>query len=71
MEAHQVLLMIRDNGKGFDVAGKFSQPSLGVLGMQERAGRLGGTFDLISAPGQGTVLRVTLPRHPLDGENKA
>lgn len=67
VDEQQVVLTIRDNGEGFDATEKFSQPSLGVLGMQERAARLGGQFDMISALGQGTVLKVSVPRRPVDG----
>jgi len=34
---------------------------LGLLGMEERARHLGGTFQIDSRPGLGTLLRVTLP----------
>jgi hypothetical protein len=34
---------------------------LGLLGMEERVRHLGGTFQIDSRPGRGTLLRVTLP----------
>lgn len=70
VDEQHVALTISDNGEGFDTAEKFSQPSLGVLGMQERAARLGGQFDMISAPGQGTVLKVSVPHKPVDGAHE-
>ena len=33
----------------------------GLLGMRYRIESLGGTLQLLSAPGRGTVLRVSLP----------
>jgi signal transduction histidine kinase len=51
-------LSIEDDGKGFDV--KHSK-GLGLLGIEERVARLGGTFEARSAPGIGTALLVTLP----------
>ena len=53
-----VTLAVEDNGKGF--------PSdrirgLGLLGMEERVTRLGGSFRIRSAPGRGTTLSVELP----------
>ncbi len=71
VDEQQMVLTISDNGEGFDTSEKFSQPSLGVLGMQERAARFGGQFDMVSAPGQGTVLTVTMLRKPVDGANEA
>ncbi|WP_374017302.1 hypothetical protein ABU162_24515 [Paenibacillus thiaminolyticus] len=34
---------------------------LGIIGMRERAGTCGGTFQLESVPRKGTVIRVQLP----------
>ena len=34
---------------------------LGMLGMEERVRQLGGQFEVQSAPGKGTVLKVSLP----------
>jgi signal transduction histidine kinase len=54
------LLEIRDDGSGFDTGGDFTG-HFGLTSMRERAGRLGGTLGVESAPGQGTVVRVRLP----------
>jgi signal transduction histidine kinase len=35
--------------------------SLGLIGMEERMALAGGSFELRSAPGQGTVLLATFP----------
>ena len=35
--------------------------SLGLLGMRERAQRLGGTFDIQGVPGDGTIVTVSIP----------
>jgi signal transduction histidine kinase len=53
-----LLLAIRDDGKGFDAR---RQRGMGLLGIEERVSFLGGTFAVESQPGQGTVLRVSLP----------
>jgi PAS domain S-box-containing protein len=56
-----VVLTVRDNGKGMP-AEKFSaKESLGILGMQERALAFGGELILCSAPGAGTSVRVRIP----------
>jgi signal transduction histidine kinase len=52
---------IADNGKGFDPATAVTSEQLGIAGMRERVEVLGGMFQIRSAPGQGTVVRATLP----------
>ena len=57
-----VELVITDDGVGFDTG--VSRPGhLGLKTMSERAARLGGTFQVTSAPGGGTTVRVSLPRN--------
>jgi signal transduction histidine kinase len=51
-------LTIADDGRGFNPE---RQKGLGLLGMEERASTLGGTFTVDSRPGRGTVLSVALP----------
>jgi signal transduction histidine kinase len=57
-EAGRLLLSIEDDGKGFDAA---RERGMGLLGIEERAGHLGGSFAVESQPQRGTVLRVELP----------
>ncbi len=55
---------VRDDGRGMDplVAQRPSDASgFGLFSIRERMRALGGTFDLQSAPGRGTVARLTLP----------
>jgi len=58
-------ISIADNGRGFDVEAALeraaSGKSLGLLGIQERIGTLGGDVDIDSAPGRGTTIRVRMP----------
>lgn len=54
----QLILRIQDDGRGFDVQ---HVKGLGLLGMEERVTRLGGTFGIDSEPGGGTILNVHLP----------
>ena len=63
LEARQIHLRISDNGRGFDRQDVFSSRAghFGVLGMRERAERLGGELRLTSNPGQGTEVEVTVP----------
>lgn len=59
----EVSLEIRDNGLGFRLRGEMNRAAgegLGLLGMQERAEHLHGTFSMQSAPHKGTVVRVQI-----------
>jgi signal transduction histidine kinase len=51
-----VLLSIRDDGKGFDDAAQHT--GLGLMGMKERADMLPGRFEVRSRPGYGTEILV-------------
>jgi len=54
-----LLLMIKDNGKGFDTKEKVQ--TLGLLGMKERAIMINGTFTIDSIAGQGTNIIIEVP----------
>ena len=62
-EARKLYLRIVDNGRGFDQKDAFSSRGghFGLIGMRERAERLGGELRLSSHPGEGTELEVTVP----------
>lgn len=65
-ELRRVNLQIKDNGIGFErdqVAGP-NEGHFGLLGMSERASRLGGRLVLLSLPGEGTTVRVEIPLNP-------
>lgn len=57
----RVTLEVGDRGPGFDVAAEARRDRGGIAGMRERVQVLGGTFELTSTPGEGTVARVQLP----------
>jgi signal transduction histidine kinase len=57
----KVVLVIHDNGKGFDLSAAERRGSLGLLGMKERVHLLGGEFKIASAPGKGTTVIVHIP----------
>jgi two-component system, NarL family, sensor histidine kinase YdfH len=57
---HALDIEVRDDGVGFDPA-QISAGHYGLIGLRERARLIGGTLNIESAPGQGTVLRVQLP----------
>jgi signal transduction histidine kinase len=57
----QLVLLIEDNGKGFDPSVVEHSTTLGILGMKERARMIGGTYNVFSTPGKGTVIEVVVP----------
>lgn len=55
---------VRDDGVGFDmpaIQARRGDRGLGLIGIRERAGALGGTLAIQSVPGQGTELLITIP----------
>jgi len=77
VERERVTLVVKDDGVGLrsrrDQARRRGDVLIpggwvvlrghyGLVGMQERAALLGGTLQVQSAPGEGTTLRVELPR---------
>ncbi|MBU0702413.1 MAG: ATP-binding protein [Chloroflexi bacterium] len=67
-DQEELLLSVTDDGVGFTLpprpdlltqAGHF-----GLIGMEERAARLGGTFHVRATPGKGTQVTARLPGLP-------
>ena len=58
--ADGVSLEVVDNGKGFNVDSVRRKGGMGLLSMRQRAERLGGRLTILSAPGQGTSIKVNL-----------
>jgi signal transduction histidine kinase len=57
---HCTRLVISDNGVGFDTTREFTG-HLGLKSMRERTLGLGGSFEVTSAPGEGTTLKIEVP----------
>jgi signal transduction histidine kinase len=57
-------LQVHDDGRGIQADEITGLHSLGLLGMRERAQRLGGTFDIQGVPGDGTIVTVSIPLRP-------
>ncbi len=68
----KITAIVEDDGQGFDVVAVFKSrtgaQSLGLLGIQERATLLGGSFNIKSRIGQGTRLVVEIPTVSSAGE---
>jgi two-component system, NarL family, sensor histidine kinase NreB len=57
-----LIVMVRDDGKGFDSEDAPQlRRGLGVQGMRERAELVGGSLQVLSAPGAGTTILARLP----------
>jgi PAS domain S-box-containing protein len=59
-DGSELTVSVRDNGRGFDPAQRPAE-GFGLLGVRERAYLVGGTSAIVSAPGEGTEVEVTLP----------
>ena len=60
-ENGNLVLKVRDNGKGISQEQLSAEASLGILGMRERVLLLGGTLAISGIPGSGTTVRVLIP----------
>jgi ligand-binding sensor domain-containing protein/two-component sensor histidine kinase len=62
-EGRFLRLGVKDDGQGFEPSGTFSAIGghFGIVGMRERAQRLGGKFSLSSTLGSGTEVEVRVP----------
>jgi PAS domain S-box-containing protein len=62
----QIVLEVQDDGRGFELPNRWIELArkghLGLAGTTERAQALGGSSIVHSTPGQGTTVRVTVPR---------
>lgn len=55
-----IRLLIRDDGIGFDLDVK-KHASYGIMTMKERVNEIGGSLNLITAPGKGTRIDIRVP----------
>jgi signal transduction histidine kinase len=60
-EGHAVALEIADNGRGFDPATAGGAGHLGLDNMTARAGAVGGSLSVDSAPGKGARIIIRIP----------
>jgi signal transduction histidine kinase len=72
LKSPEATLMVEDDGCGFDPAavqpGDGRQGGWGLMGIRERATLVGGRVEILSRPGQGTRLIVSLPL-PLESQH--
>jgi signal transduction histidine kinase len=58
-----IILIIEDNGRGFDYQSNFCTPCNGIYNMKERARLLNGTLDIETEPTTGTTIRLKIPKN--------
>ena len=58
-----VAVDVRDDGRGFEMGSQAGprEGHFGLAGMRERVERLGGTWEIDTAPSQGTRIRIVVP----------
>jgi PAS domain S-box-containing protein len=62
---NNILLMVSDNGRGFDPKSRPAGNSLGLIGVKERLEMVGGNMKILSASRNGTRINISVP---LNGE---
>jgi PAS domain S-box-containing protein len=65
LDPDQIELEIRDNGRGFELPSDWldlaRRGHLGLVGIQERAEAIGGSLEIVSQPGNGMLVKVSVP----------
>ena len=61
VDKDNIVLELRDNGAGFDTGRPGPEGHFGMAMMRERAQVGGGKLEVVSAPGEGTVITVRFP----------
>jgi len=61
LAAGEVLLTVKDNGKGITEEQMAKPDSFGLLGIRERASYLGGEVKITGKTGKGTTIKVRIP----------
>ena len=57
----EIVLRVRDNGRGFAAGAARKPQSFGLVGLRERVYLLEGEIDIDTAPGKGTLIEVRIP----------
>jgi two-component system sensor histidine kinase DegS len=63
MRREQIIVMIKDDGKGFD-KNESKQESFGLIGMRERVELLSGELSIDTKIDKGTIIMINVPIRP-------
>jgi signal transduction histidine kinase len=69
LENNHLSMTVSDNGVGVLASGRNKVGSFGLVGIEERMSILGGKFSLISSPGAGTTVLVSVAVHDETGDD--
>ena len=63
LHREKISLIIEDNGRGFDLEEERenNKRGVGISSMRERADLIGGSFEIETAPGDGTTIYIRVP----------
>ena len=61
VDGFEFFLKIVDDGRGFDISR--NSDGNGLSNMKNRAEKIGGTFSVLTGPGQGTRITINAPSH--------
>lgn len=61
LEGQQMIVIVRDDGRGFDTEATNGHRGMGLIGIAERARILGGSLAIDSASGAGTTVSLIIP----------
>ena len=61
LEDNLLLIVIEDDGKGFDMKTKNIFDGIGIGSIQSRVIYLNGNIDIVSSPGKGTTFNIEIP----------
>ena len=59
-DGEHVTLNVADDGKGFEQGALPDRGGMGLTSMQERTDEVGGSLVILSEPGRGTTVEVTV-----------
>ena len=59
---NELLLLIKDDGVGMNLASVDQSQHFGLLGIRERVQGFHGSFSLLSEPNRGTAIHINIPR---------
>ena len=65
----EILLVVKDNGRGITVDEINASKSLGLVGIREKTNSLGGEVEILGPPGSGTKVLIVVPLQKLEKEN--
>lgn len=60
-DSKSLKFIVRDDGKGFDLAKSSFVAGFGIMTMHNRTEKIGGKLKIVSAPGSGTKVIVEIP----------